>query len=196
MFGVRLLLVLAVALMPSREGRAQSAQAVSVQASGLFHAVFGNVFDGLQRGFGAEAQLRYTPGAFSIGAGYQYTDHPIDDRSENARLYGGFVEPRYLIYTGSNVVAPYVSARFSLLEVGFSGGDLSLSSSYVQLNGGGGLLVRLDSRVNLDVGATYGYNRLGSGTLTRESSGTSVPVPSSSGSSIVARLGLAIGLGS
>jgi hypothetical protein len=45
------------------------------------------------------------------------------------------------------------------------------------------------------VGATFGYNRLGDGTLTSESTGGSVPVESSTGSNIVARLGLAIGLG-
>jgi hypothetical protein len=174
---------------------AQSAQPISLQGSMLFNGVFGNAFTGLQDGIGAEAQIRYTPSAFSIGAGFQYTNHGIDNRSEDAQIYGGFVEPRYRIHAGSNIVAPYLSARFSLLKVGFSGGELSLSSSFLQLNGGGGLLFRLNSRINLDVGATYGYNRLGDGTLTDESSGGSVSVESSTGSNIVARLGLAIGLG-
>ena len=192
---VRCLLVLALVGALTRELQAQSAQAISIQGSALFNAVFGNVFTGLNDGVGAEAQVRYTPSAFSVGAGFQYTTHELEGRSEDARLYGGFVEPRYRIYTGSNVVAPYVSARFSLLKVGFSGNELSLSSSFVQMNGGGGLLVRLGPRVNLDVGATYGYNRLADGSLTFSSTGTVVPVPSSSGSNIVARLGLAIGLG-
>ena len=173
---------------------AQSAQTFSLQASGLVNGVFGNVFTGLQDGIGGEAQFRYTPGALSVGAGFQFTIHELEGRMENTRLYGGFIEPRYRIHAGSNVVAPYVSARFSVLKVGFSGGDLSLSSTFVQLNGGGGLLTRLSSRLNLDVGATFGYNRLGSGRLTRASSGTSVPVESSSGSNVVVRLGLAIGL--
>jgi len=173
---------------------AQSAQPFSLQASGLVNGVFGDVFTGLQDGIGGEAQFRYTPGALSVGAGFQFTIHELEGRMENTRLYGGFIEPRYRIHAGSNVVAPYVSARFSVLKVGFSGGDLSLSSTFVQLNGGGGLLTRLSSRLNLDVGATFGYNRLGSGRLTRASSGTSVPVESSSGSNVVVRLGLAIGL--
>jgi hypothetical protein len=173
---------------------AQSAQPFSLQASALVNGVFGDVFTGLQDGLGGEAQFRYTPGALSFGAGFQFTIHELEGRMENARLYGGFIEPRHRIHVGSNEVAPYVSARLSLLKVGFSGGDLSLSSTFIQLNGGGGLLVRLASRLNLDFGATFGYNRLGSGTLTRESSGTAVPVESSSGSNIVMRLGLAIGL--
>jgi hypothetical protein len=173
---------------------AQSAQPFSLQASALVNGVFGSVFTGLQDGLGGEAQFRYTPGALSLGAGFQFTIHELEGRTEDARLYGGFIEPRYRIHVGSNVAAPYVSARLSVLKVGFSGGDLGLSSTFLQLNGGGGLLVRLTSRLNLDLGATFGYNRLGSGTLTSKSSGTAVPVEPSSGSNVVIRLGLAIGL--
>ena len=173
---------------------AQSAQAFSLQASGLVNGVFSGLLAGQQNGVGGEAQLRYTPGALSVGAGFQFTIHGLEDRMDDAQLYGGFLEPRYRIHAGSNVVAPYVSARFSLLKVGFTGGDLSLSSTVIQLNGGGGLLTRLGSRLNLDVGATFGYNQLGSGTLTSRSSGITVPVESSSGSNLVFRLGLAIGL--
>ena len=63
------------------------------------------------------------------------------------------------------------------------------------MNGGGGLLYRLGPRFNLDIGATFGYNRLGSGTFSRESTGGSIPVDSDSGSNLVVRLGLAVGLG-
>jgi hypothetical protein len=177
------------------ELEAQSAQAISLQASGLFNGVFGSVFQGLQDGFGGEAQLRYTPSAFSIGGGFQYTIHHIQNRTEDAKLYGGFVEPRYRIHTGSYVLAPYVSARFSVLKVGFTGGDLSISSTFIQLNGGGGLLYRVGPRINLDVGATYGYDRLGGGTLRRKASGTSSQFDSSSGSNVVFRLGFAVGIG-
>jgi hypothetical protein len=196
--GIRGLLVVAVTGMLSRDLQAQSAQAISLQASGLYNGVFGDVFTGLGDGVGAEAQLRYTPGALSIGAGFQYTNHGLDNLPGDARLYGGFVEPRYRIHAGSNVVAPYLSARFSLLKVGFSDETLSLSSSFIQLNGGGGLLFRLGSRVNMDVGATYGYDRLGEGTLTIESDDAgpqAIPVGASSGSNVVVRLGFALGIG-
>lgn len=195
MRGLHPLLLLVAAGAPSTGLEAQSAQPISFQVSGLFNGVFGDAFTGLQDGLGAEAQIRYTPSALSIGAGFQYTSHNLEGRLDDARLYGGFVEPRYRIHAGSNSVAPYLSARFSLLEVGFSDRNLALSSSFIQINGGGGLLFRLGSRVNLDLGATYGYNRLGEGELTNESSGTEVPVESSSGSNIVLRLGFAVGLG-
>lgn len=190
-----LLAAIVIAGLPFGKMEGQSAQAISLQVSGLYNGVFGNVFDGLQDGVGGEAQLRYTPGALSVGAGFQYTSHGLEVRPEDARLYGGFIEPRYRIHTGSNVVAPYVSARFSLLKVGYSGGDLSLSSSFIQLNGGGGLLYRLGPRLNLDLGATYGYNRLGSGTLKSDRNDSETPFPSGSGSNLVVRIGFALGIG-
>ncbi len=192
---VRPFMMLTILGLPPRELEGQSAQPISLQVSGLFNGVFGNAFTGMRDGVGAEAQIRYTPSAFSIGAGFEYTNHGFEGRPEDIRLYGGFVEPRYRIHAGSNVVAPYISARFSLLKVGFSGGDLDLTSNFIQLNGGGGLLFRLQSRLNLDVGATFGYNRLGDGTLSSKSGSGSVPVKSSSGSNVVIRVGVAIGLG-
>jgi hypothetical protein len=189
------LIVLAIGATLGDGLEAQSAQAISIQVSGLYNGVFGNVFSGLHDGIGGEGQIRYTPGALSLGAGFQYTSHGLDTGPENARLYGGFFEPRYRIHTGSNVLAPYVSARFSVLKVGFSGGDLSITSTFIQLNGGGGLLYRIGPRLNLDVGATFGYNRLGSGELKSESNGTSRAFDSSSGSNLVFRLGFAFGLG-
>ena len=196
MSGFRLLsLALAVSAAGCDDLAAQSAQPISLQVSGLFNGVFGQVFTGLGDGVGGEAQVRYTPGALSIGAGFQYTTHGLQDREEDARLYGGFVEPRYRIHAGSNVVAPYLSVRFSVLKVGFSGGELSLSSAFIQLNGGGGLLFRVGPRVNLDVGGTFGYDRLGAGTLRDRATGSAVPTEAGTGSNIVARLGLALGLG-
>jgi hypothetical protein len=191
------LLLIPLAVITPLSGRveAQSAQAISLQVSGLYNGVFGNVFDGLQDGFGGEAQIRYTPGALSLGVGFQYTSHGLDIYTESARLYGGFFEPRYRIHTGSNVLAPYISARFSVLKMGFSGGDLSVSSNFIQLNGGGGLLYRVAPRINLDMGATYGYDRLGSGTFSSERNGPITTFPARSGSNVVVRLGFAMGIG-
>jgi hypothetical protein len=188
------LLVLAAIALPPRLA-AQSAQAISIQVSGLYNGVFGDVFGGVKSGYGAEGQIRYTPSAFSIGAGFQYTTHDLADEAVDIRFYGGFLEPRFRIHTGSNVVAPYVSARFSLLKVGFSGGDLELDSSFIQVNGGGGILYRVGPRFNLDLGATFGYDRLGSGTVLRRSTGGTEPVASKSGANLVMRFGFVLGIG-
>jgi hypothetical protein len=195
-------LLTALTLLVAGKATAQSAQAVSIQVSGLYNVVFGDVFETLKNGVGGEAQIRYTPGALSFGLGFQYTTHdrppvePTDPASLDFRLYGPFIEPRYRIHTGSNVWAPYLSARFSLLKVGFSDPEFSLSSSFIQVNGGGGLLYRLSSRVNLDMGATFGYNRLSDGTLESKSNPTHPStVAASSGANLMLRVGFALGIG-
>jgi Outer membrane protein beta-barrel domain len=202
--------IIAAIVFPA-ESQAQSAQAISLQVSALFNGVEGAVFSGLKNGFGGEAQIRYTPGALSVGAGFQYTEHgrrlppdapPNTPEPPGIRLYGGFIEPRYRIHTGSYVVAPYVAARLSLAKAGFEGGDLSLSSTFMQLNGGGGLLYRLGPRFNLDVGATFGYNRRSSGTLRSGDEEVIDPITGrnaadepASGTNLVVRVGLAVGIG-
>jgi hypothetical protein len=196
-----ILLPLATALLFAPEVKAQSAQAISLQVSALYNGLAGDVFDAINRtGIGGEAQIRYTPGALSLGAGVQYTVHSLVEGSafnEDAQLLGVFFEPRYRIYTGSNVLAPYVSARFAWLNMSFTGDDLSVDSDFIQLNAGGGLLYRLGPRFNLDMGATFGYNRLGPGTFV--STDEDVPFeeefPASDGMNVVVRLGLAVGLG-
>jgi hypothetical protein len=186
--------------MIGRTLEAQSAQAISLQVSALYNTVDGDVFDGLNAGFGGEAQIRYTPGALSVGAGFQYTEHGAKTqeggfRLPDVRLYGGFIEPRYRIHTGSYVVAPYVSARFSVLKAGFEGGEFSLSATSIQLNGGGGLLYRLGPRLNLDAGATFGYNHRSRSTLSGDDGEVLRTDPPASGVNLVVRLGLAVGIG-
>jgi hypothetical protein len=72
---MRVVIVLGMAvtrwLNPVRHVVAHSSQRVVVQVSGLYAELFGKTYEGLGGGSGFEAQLRYTPGAFSIGAGYQ-----------------------------------------------------------------------------------------------------------------------------
>jgi hypothetical protein len=177
---------------------AQTAQRFSFQASGLYANLYGDAFDGVERGLGGEAQLRYTPSALSIGAGFQYTDHntlEIPGTSATFRLYGGFLEPRYVIDVGSQTFAPYVSARFSILaqksKLADDTQEIETSATGMTLNGGGGVLFRLGPRLNLDVGSTFGYTHFGD----FESEGTTFPNTSASGTNIVVRIGLALGLG-
>jgi Outer membrane protein beta-barrel domain len=189
-------IVLPLMLLTAGGASAQSAQAISLQVSGIYNGLYGDVFDNLNSGVGGEAQIRYTPGALSLGLGAQYTIHSLDAPfTENAQFLGAFFEPRYRIHTGSNVVAPYVSARFAWLNMGFSGDDLSVSSDFIQLNAGGGLLYRVGPRLNLDLGATFGYNRLGAGTFDSKSRGRLKTFGAESGTNVVVRFGFAFGIG-
>jgi hypothetical protein len=202
---------------------AQSRQRVSLQFSGLYAKPFGGDFKDFDvgNGAGSEVQIRYTPGAFSIGAGFQFTAHSspgyvmvLDDGSivdvsgVGAKIFGGFIEPRYVIFLNSDRVAPYVSARLSLLNYRTNtdwaargqpfAGTMDWTTMGLTANGGGGLLVRLNSRTNLDLGATYGYSSFGAYSITiREQSGASLKdhFEGGHGSNVIVRVGLAVGIG-
>jgi hypothetical protein len=190
-----------LAALISTSAAAQSAQKVSLQFSVLGASLSGNAFDGLGTGSGFEAQVRYNASALSIGGGFQWTAHSLTDFTNKVHLSGAFVEPRYLIATKSNTVAPYVSLRLSVLKESGSfdatAGKVGISASGVTANAGGGLLFRLGSRLNLDTGLTFGYTNFGK--VTTKLDGQVVTSVSGfdagSGSNVVFRLGLAFGVG-
>ena len=180
MRGITILIALApVFAFASTRAGAQSAQAISLQVSGLFMGFGGTAYEDMSSGVGGEAQLRYTSGAMSLGLGYQYTRHTMEGEEGNMNNSGAFIEPRYVFATASPSLAPYISARLGIMRMS---GIMPESSNGGNVNVGGGILARLSSRANLDFGATYGYTRF-SGAIT------------GSGSDLVLRAGLALGLG-
>ena len=178
---------------------AQTGQPFSAQVSALFVTLSGDAYESLKNGPGFEGQLRFNPGALSIGAGFQYSTHDIDNTgfeeaasAGSVKLVGGFVEPRYVISTASARVAPYVSARLAYLRQSLDVDGFDGHANGYQINGGGGLLARLTGNVNLDVGATFGYIDFSEAKI----SGDVTSADPDSGTNWVFRVGLAIGLGS
>ena len=198
---VQLSALAALVLSVAPVAGAQSAQRWSLQVSGISVGVQGEAYDGLSNGVGIEGQVRLTPSVWSFGAGFQYSTHKLQDASdETVNLAGIFIEPRRILDVGSSTFAPYVSGRLSFLqqsiEVDVSGTKISATASGAQINGGGGVLFRLSPKVNLDVGATYGLINFGEVQVTIPGVGTSpVNGTSGSGTNLVVRVGLAIGLG-
>lgn len=200
---------------------AQSAQRWSVQASGISVGVYGDAYEGLQNGLGAEAQVRYTPGLWSFGGGLQFSSHGFTEvDGESVMLAGLFFEPRRVLDIGSGTVAPYVSGRFAILrqsasvDVGIgrltrpgnpdlalavaaqqARAALNLSATGFQGNVGGGVLWKLSPRVNFDLGATLGVIRFGR--VDGDIDGTPIDIDGTAGTgqNLVVRAGLAIGLG-
>ncbi|MFN2567288.1 MAG: hypothetical protein ABR499_20010 [Gemmatimonadaceae bacterium] len=191
--------------------RGQTAQPISVQLSGLYEGLSGDAFEDMRPGVGVEAQLRYTRGAWSVGLGYQTVRHrygfcyvPLSGggcaRVIPARITGSgiFFEPRYVFDAGSDVFAPYVSGRFSIVRQSDTGDplfDFSVTGS--SANGGGGLLVRVTPRVNFDAGATFGYTRFSSYRAVDKETGDVITgsAGGAAGSNFVLRVGVAIGIG-
>ncbi|MFV2040199.1 MAG: outer membrane beta-barrel protein, partial [Acidimicrobiales bacterium] len=174
-----LMATIVVAGLAAQPAAAQSAQKWSLQASLFSSTLIGDnpIFKNVDPGAGFEIQLRWTPSLFSLGGGFQWTTHkqnlladqPNVINDPNTTLNGFFLEPRYVILVGSNTIAPYISGRVSFLrqtttaEFRTANGPATLKASAdgINFNGGGGLLFRLGGRVNLDVGATYGFSNFG-----------------------------------
>ena len=195
---------------------AQSAQKWSLQASLFSSTLMGDnaIYDNVDPGAGFEIQVRWTPSLFSLGAGFQWTTHkqnllegqPGLTEQPNTTLNGFFVEPRYVILVGSNTVAPYASGRISVLrqrtsatfdvQTGPNTTDtaiLTAQATGINFNLGGGLLFRLGSRVNLDVGATYGVSSFGDFVI--QVDGQDIDRSgSSTGQNLMVRFGVALGL--
>jgi hypothetical protein len=176
---------------------AQAAQRFSIQGSGLVIKLFGDAFPGAEVGYGGEAQLRYTPSALSLGVGFQYTSHSVEGVDARATLIGGFFEPRYVISTGSSSLFPYLSGRFYVvrLKSDNNADQIRTKATGLAANGGGGVLVRAASRINVDIGATFGYSRFNKFKFENLATGvTSDQDISNNGTNLVGRLGLTIGL--
>jgi len=208
----RVVLSLVIATVAGLQpAESQSAQKLSLQASLFSSTLFGDnpIYQNVDPGAGFELQVRWTPSLFSLGAGFQWTTHrqnlladqPNVLNDPNTTINGFFVEPRYVVLIGSNTVAPYLSGRISFLRQTTSADfqtlqgpvRLNASADGVGINGGGGFLFRLGSRVNLDVGATFGYASFGDFVTTID--GTEVDrAGTSSGQNLAVRLGLALGL--
>lgn len=192
-----LLVAIATTVVSAGTLTAQSAQRWSVQGSLLSVVPSGDAYEGLASGIGLEAQLRYTPSAFSLGIGYQLSSHDLtffDGSTVSVTVAGIFAEPRFVIDVGSATYAPYLAARVALLtqELEFDG--LQASASGTQFNVGGGLLFRLTPRVNLDLGATYGAINFDDVTVSFEGQTATVEGSSGSGRNLVLRIGFTIGL--
>jgi hypothetical protein len=186
------------AVVPPTVASAQTRQKLSFQASGLYAGLGGDAYEGLTSGPGGEAQIRYTPGAFSLGLGVQYTSHDVksDPFVGTSSMVGVFAEPRYVLPLNSSWVFPYVSARLAVVRLGISVSGIEAHGTGSQLNAGGGVLIRLATNLNLDVGATMGRIDIGKQTVDRKPENVDVEGSSPSGRDLFLRIGLAVGIGS
>ena len=176
-------------LVPS-DVAGQTAQRLSLQLSGLGSAPYGGGLAGIALGAGFEGQIRYNHSAFSIGFGFDATFHDVEATPDTTvTLAGGFVEPRYVIDLGHDRVAPYISARGAVSQTKVDVGTATGTATGFTLNGGGGILVVMGERANIDLGATLGFKDVGTADFP---DGT---FDLGSGANLIFRLGVAFGLG-
>ena len=186
------LTLLSVSAVPAAQ--AQTGQPFSIQGSAILVVPGGSSFSDTQSGPGVELQLRRNISLWSVGGGVQYSRHDVG--AENPlTLIGLFLEPRRVIPLSNDRVAPYGSVRIALFRQSLSTQGTSSSATGTQVNIGGGLLIAAGSNMNVDLGVTFGMLRFGSYSV-NYAEGGGVSFPSSSGTNLVLRAGLALGFGS
>lgn len=186
---VRLAVLVSALVLPAAT-HAQSGTLWSLQGSALYVGLSGDAYEGLGGGIGAEGQLRYNfEKGWSLGGGLQFSTHSFDEGlsgADNLTLFGVFAEPRKVITTSSTRAFPYISARLAFLRQGTEVAGTSVSTTGLQINGGGGVLINVAPNTNLDLGMTLGAVSFGE---------YSTGIEAGSGTNFVLRAGISIGLG-
>ena len=180
----RVSIAVSFVLLLASNANAQTAQRWSIQLSALGVELTNVSNDELRFGGGVEVQARFNPSALSIGFGIQSTRHTLSNqllaRDRTVTYTGGFVEPRLILGSLGDLLAFYASARFMSLRATTEVSGVETKVEGAALAGGGGILIRITSRLNAELGATAGkeyYNR-----------------DAGEGTTIVTRLGVALGL--
>lgn len=175
------------AMAATSAAHAQSAQAFSLQGSLL---IAGQQLNGnLVAGAGFEGQARYTRALWSYGLGIQTSAHKSG--SEEIDIFGVFFEPRRVIYFGNDRIAPYVAGRLALLHESSTFNDAGkVSSNGYAFGAGCGMLIKLNVRMNIDIGAAFVEQSFQS---VDGANGTRVSFSSFTG--YVAKAGLSFGFG-
>lgn len=157
---------------------------------GALRRALGGCLRRARGGLGLEAQARHNfPNYWSVGGGLQYSRHNFSENltlDQPLSLVGAFIEPRRVIPTSSSKVAPYASGRLAILRQGTEVLGNNVSATGVQLNVGGGVLVAMNPKTNLDLGLTLGRVQFGE---------YSTGVDAGSGTNIVLRVGISRGVG-
>jgi hypothetical protein len=172
-------------------GTASAAAQASLGVAGLMASLGGDDFEGVDNGFGGEASVWFPAGtSFTIGGGAHYTSHGIEGIDENLSVLGIFAEPRYRFQAGGKV-KPYVAGRVGWVRESISSGGVDANASGFYFGGGGGLMVPVGAKLDLDFEVLF--NSVSFGDI--EVDGTSQPDTDSSGTALVARVALMFRLG-
>jgi opacity protein-like surface antigen len=106
---------------------------------------------------GWEGQVRYTFGRVSLGVGYQRSTvfaFTEGNPPPTLQLSFGLIEPRYVL-SASRWIAFYVAGRVGAGKLVSGSSDFNVGKTSIGYGGGGGLLVRLSSRLSADLGGQY-----------------------------------------
>ena len=129
---------------------------VSVGAAVGYNTLSGDDFTGTDAGFGFQGLLRYTTiGGFAVSGGVQYNIHGADGISENLKVLGIYVEPRYVARLQAASVAPFVGGRVGWERWSVSAVGATASATGYGLGGIGGILFQVAPQVGIETAVTF-----------------------------------------
>lgn len=182
-------------LMLVGRSAALPAQGFSIGGSLAYATLDGSDYNGIDAGLGFDAQVRYQlSNAFSIGGGFQYTSHGVEGPTEDFAFHvrGFFADARYAFSPASiPKVIPYLGARFAGTHWTASVAGSEGSANGTAIGPVGGLLIRVGTAMQLDVGVAYLALHFGDS----KTDGVTQPNSSTSGSTLAMRFGFLVGLG-
>lgn len=184
--------ILPVVILVCRSA-ALSAQSVSVGGSLAYATLDGDDYTGINAGLGFDAHVRYQfSRSLSIGGGFQYTSHGVEGQTDDFHVRGFFADARYAFVSAATPkVMPYLGARFAATHWNISFAGSEGSASGTAFGPVGGLLVRMGTSTQLDIGLAFLSLHFGDGKL----DGVTQPNSNTSGSTLAMRFGFLVGLG-
>jgi len=129
-------------------GRAEGAVGSSAALGG-----FGDI--------GVSSAVSLRAGIFLSRRGVEPVDYPYE-------LFGGYVEPRYVVGGGGSTWAPFVGAQIGIVREHVSHASMSLSATGTTVAAGGGVQVRVWPQFGTELGVLLGIARFGSYTFRGE----------------------------
>lgn len=163
---------------------------VALEFAGLYATLSGSDFQGINAGFGGDAQVRFG-GRLSLGLGAQYTSHGNDVVPDNSKVIGIFAEPRITFHVPASPITPYVGARVGWMNSSISSGGTDIKSSGYEAGATGGVMFRAGPMVQIVLAAVFASVHFGD----QKVNGASQANSDTSGSSLAIRAGVRIGLG-
>ena len=163
------------------------AQRFEVAASGGFHVLSGEDFDGTDGGFGGELVGRYhVSNRFSLGVGGLWNRHRLDPADADYAVPSLFVEPRYAFGDDRQAMRPFAAARLGWVRqsLGLPGPDRVADGTGVGLTAG--LLIPVSGAFGAEAALDAYQAWFGDFDL----DGEVIPDSESSGRSLGLRLGI------
>ena len=127
-----------------------------IQVGPVISVPGGDNFDGINSGFGGEAQLGFdSDSGLGIGAGLGFTSHGLEGADESMSHWSIFAEPRYTFNSARPGAHPYLAGRVGYTKFNPESGSGLLSETGSSFGGGAGVVFPASGALMVDIWARF-----------------------------------------